>query len=130
MNDQGTVVVIDDDELIRELLKSLLAKEGYLVHEASDGLEGLQKIKDIKPDIVFCDRLMPKMSGVAVREYLQERMPETKTEFVFLTSLTDARDKHAVINLNVSDYLEKPVTPATLHACLQHLKDRNLSPSL
>ena len=124
MGNQMIALVIDDDDIIRMVMKNLLTKEGCIVEEAADGSEGLQKILEIAPDIIFCDRLMPNLSGFALLEYLEKKLPQNKADFVFLTNLTDQRDKDAVINMNVADYLEKPITPESLQACLKHLKNR------
>jgi CheY-like chemotaxis protein len=126
MNGQSVVLVIDDDEVMRLIIKDMLSQESCIVHDAADGREGLEKIKAINPDIVFCDRMMPNMSGFQLRKHLEENMPEFKGEFVFLTSLTDERDKQAVADLDIAAYLDKPVSPDALRECLESLRQRGL----
>jgi two-component system response regulator YesN len=126
MSGQSVVLVIDDDEVMRLILKDMLSRESCVVHEAADGREGLEKIKEINPEIVFCDRMMPNMSGFALRKHLEENMPEFRGEFVFLTSLTDERDKQAAADLDIAAYLDKPVSPEALRECLESLRQRGL----
>jgi DNA-binding response OmpR family regulator len=120
MTQNNRVVIIDDDEFIRFVLKKALTADGYDVHEAVDGEEGLEKIKSALPALIICDRMMPRMSGVEVLRHLQET--EFKgVPFVFLTALSDIRDKLAVCDLPVSEYLEKPFTPEILRACVKRV---------
>lgn len=126
MSRQSVVLVIDDDEVMRLVLKDMLSRESCIVHEATDGRDGLEKIREVNPDIIFCDRMMPNMSGFQLRKHLEENMPEFRGEFVFLTSLTDERDKQAVADLDIAAYLDKPVSPDALRECLEALRQRGL----
>ncbi|MFC1663555.1 PleD family two-component system response regulator [Patescibacteria group bacterium] len=62
------VLIVEDEDLIRDLLEKKLQKEGYLVSVAADGEEGLKKIREVKPDLILLDIVMPKMSGFEVME--------------------------------------------------------------
>jgi DNA-binding response OmpR family regulator len=120
MSKKTTIVIIDDDPLMRIALKTLLHKEGYEVHEAADGEEGLKKILEVNPDAILCDRVMPGMSGVALLTKLEEIGRRT-VPFVFMTTLTDPRDKSAVADLQPDGYIEKPFSIATVRACLAQI---------
>ena len=111
------ILVIEDEEALRDDLVDLLrsAPERYEVLEAPEGRTGLALIESRRPDLVICDRLMPAMAGHEVLEALRARDPEfADMPFVFLTALTDARDREAVAALNPTLYLSKPIDHGAL----------------
>jgi CheY-like chemotaxis protein len=111
------ILVIEDEEALRDDLVDLLrsAPEGYEVLEAPEGRTGLALIEARRPDLVICDRLMPAMAGHEVLEALRARDPEfAGMSFVFLTALTDVRDREAVAALNPTLYLSKPIDHGAL----------------
>ena len=111
------ILVIEDEEALLDDLVDLLrsAPEGYEVLEAPEGRTGLALIEARRPDLVICDRLMPAMAGHEVLEALRARDPEfVGMPFVFLTALTDARDREAVAALNPTLYLSKPIDHGAL----------------
>ena len=92
------------------MLLDELSVQGYDVIEAANGEEGLQKFLENEPDLVLCDRAMPGMSGYDVLSRIRGAHPQyDEVPFVFLTALTDPRDKAAVDHLRPADYIEKPV---------------------
>lgn len=104
------ILLIEDEAAVREILMDELSTQGYTVSEASDGEDGLKKFLDIKPDLVICDRAMPGMSGYDLLERIRQSHPECSAiPFVFLSALTDQRDKSAVEHLRPAAYIEKPV---------------------
>ena len=118
----ASIVLIEDEAALRELLVDELKVRGYAVNEAANGEEGLQKILKVKPDLILCDRAMPGMSGYQVLERLRNGHPQyNDIPFVFLTALGDPRDRSAVEHLGPADYIEKPVDFAVLHERLQRL---------
>jgi DNA-binding response OmpR family regulator len=104
------ILLIEDEIPVREMLTDELTIQGYKVIEASTGEEGLQKFLADEPDIVICDRAMPGISGYEVLERIRGAHPQYEdVPFIFLTALTDPRDKAAVDHLKPSAYIEKPV---------------------
>ena len=104
------ILLIEDEAPVREMLCDELSVQGHNVIEAKNGEEGLQKFLEAKPDIVLCDRAMSGMSGYDVLHNLRTVHPQyNNVPFVFLTALTDPRDKAAVDHLNPSAYIDKPV---------------------
>ena len=104
------VVLIEDEELLREMLVDELTSQGHDVVQAENGEVGLEKILESSPEIILCDRAMPGMSGFDLLEKLRSEYPQyNETPFVFLTALTDPRDKAAVEHLGAAAYIEKPV---------------------
>ncbi len=104
------ILVIEDETPIREMLLDELTVQGHRVVEAVNGEEGLLKFLELEPDIVLCDRAMPGMSGFEVLERIRGAHPQyDDVPFVFLTALTDPRDKAGVDHLRPAAYIEKPV---------------------
>lgn len=109
------ILVIEDEAPVREMLVDELAVQGYEVIEASNGEEGLDKFLQNEPDLVLCDRAMAGMSGYDVLSRIRGAYPQyVDVPFVFLTALTDPRDKAAVEHLKPTDYIEKPFDFASL----------------
>lgn len=104
------IVVVEDEDALREDLVDVLTEAGYSVSAGADGQEGLALIMSEPPDLVICDRLMPVMSGFDVLDTLRRDRPDLNgLPFIFLTALTDVRDRHAVADLNPTLYLGKPI---------------------
>jgi len=104
------ILLIEDEAPVREMLLDELTVQGHSVIEASTGEEGLEKFLEAEPDLVVCDRAMPGMSGYEVLERIRGAHPQyVDIPFIFLTALTDPRDKAAVDHLKPAAYIEKPV---------------------
>lgn len=104
------ILLIEDEAPVREMLLDELTVQGHQVVEAANGEEGLQKFLETEPDLVLCDRAMPGMSGYDVLERIRGAHPQYEdVPFVFLTALTDPRDRASVDHLNPAAYIEKPV---------------------
>jgi len=104
------ILLIEDEAPVREMLLDELTVQGHKVVEAANGEEGLKKFLEIEPDLVLCDRAMPGMSGYEVLERVRGAHPQfEEIPFIFLTALTDPRDKAAVDHLRPAAYIEKPV---------------------
>lgn len=105
-----TILIIEDEEALSSLLKTELTSLGYRVAVARDGNDGLRQIQNVEPDLIICDRAMPHMTGSQLLERLRGVYPQySSVPFIFLTAMTDQRDKTAVQNLQPYAYLEKPL---------------------
>lgn len=105
-----TILVIEDEKELCGILEDELMAQGYKVEVALNGQEGLTKLQDVEPDLIICDRSMPHMTGYQLLERIRGAYPQyKKLPFIFLTALSDPRDKHAVDHLNPTAYLEKPI---------------------
>lgn len=105
-----TILIIEDERELLNILYDDLSSRGYNVELARNGQEGLDKLQDIEPDLVICDRAMPVMSGYQLLERMRGAYPQyNNMPFIFLTALADPRDRHSVDHLNPTAYLEKPV---------------------
>ena len=104
------ILIIEDEEALCELLVDELSALGYRVSTAKNGVEGLEMIQDIEPDLIICDRAMPAMTGYELLERIRGAYPQyNHVPFIFLTALTDQKDKLAVKPLKPTAYLEKPL---------------------
>ena len=100
-----SVLVVEDDKNIQELLRLYLEKEGYAVTVADDGAQGLAKFRAIKPDLVLLDVMMPVMDGWAVCKAIRA---ESQTPIVMLTAKSETDDKIAGLKSGADDYITKP----------------------
>lgn len=115
-----TILLIEDEPEVQAILSEELNAEGYRVELASNGQDGLERIEEIQPDLIICDRAMPVMSGYELLERIRSLYPQYKDiPFVFLTALGDARDKVAVVDLAPFAYLEKPIDFDLLHRTIR-----------
>jgi CheY-like chemotaxis protein len=118
----ANVLLIEDEAPVREMLLDELSVQGHKVIEAKNGEEGLKKIFESPPDIVICDRAMSGMSGYEVLTQLRSSPVQySSIPFVFLTALTDPRDKAAVDHLAPSAYIDKPVDFTMLNKKIESL---------
>ena len=100
-----SVLVVEDDKNIAELLQMYLEKEGYAVTVASDGGQGLSKFRAIKPDLVLLDVMMPVMDGWAVCRAIRT---ESQTPIIMLTAKGETDDKVTGLRTGADDYITKP----------------------
>ena len=100
-----SVLIVEDDKNIRELLQMYLEKEGYAVTIAGDGGQGLTKFRTIKPDLVLLDVMMPVMDGWAVCRAIRA---ESQTPIIMLTAKGELDDKVAGLKSGADDYVTKP----------------------
>ena len=100
-----SVLIVEDDRNIQELLQLYLEKEGYAVTVASDGGQGLAKFRSIKPDLVLLDVMMPVMDGWAVCKAIRA---DAQTPIIMLTAKGETDDKVTGLKSGADDYVTKP----------------------
>ena len=105
------VLIADDEPDILEILKYNLSKEGYQVTTAKDGDEALDKAKQVQPDLVVLDIMMPKKTGVEVCEIMRTQPAFKDTLILFLTALNDEGTQIKGLETGADDYVSKPVSP-------------------
>ncbi len=109
-----TVLVVDDEPDLVELLQYALEAAGFRVVTASDGVSGLSMAESEKPDVMVIDIMMPRMDGVALTEQIRQRGALRTTPILMLTARTDESDEIAGLEAGADDYLPKPVSPKRL----------------
>ena len=100
-----SVLIVEDDRNISELLQMYLEKEGYAVTTAYDGGQGLSKFRAIKPDLVLLDVMMPVMDGWTVCKTIRA---ESQTPIIMLTAKGETDDKVTGLKTGADDYITKP----------------------
>ena len=100
-----SVLVVEDDHNIAELLQMYLEKEGYAVTIAADGGQGLNKFRAIQPDLVLLDVMMPVMDGWSVCKSIRS---ESQTPIIMLTAKGETDDKVTGLKTGADDYITKP----------------------
>ena len=116
------ILVVDDEDLIRKLVKDFLTKSGYEVIEAVDGSEALDKFfadKDIA--LVILDIMMPKIDGLSCAKEIKNN---SKTPIILLTAKDQERDELKGFEIGVDEYISKPFSPKVLVARVEALLGR------
>lgn len=109
-----SILIIDDEEDIRELLSYNLKKEGYSVLTAENGEIGLGIMKDQHPDLIILDVMMPGMDGIEVCDAIRNTPGYEKTLICFLTARNEDYSQIAGLDAGADDYVAKPVRPKVL----------------
>lgn len=117
------ILIIDDDQLIREVLSMIVKQDGFEVDTAEDGEVGLEKVRTFHPDLVLVDLMMPKLSGFEVIHQMQS--PDlNKIPIIVITGYSDAANEQIIREEpNVNDLLKKPVRGEVLLPRLHQLLD-------
>ena len=110
----NTILVVDDEERLRSLLRAYLTQEGYHVLSAGDGREALHLARQEKPDLIILDVMMPEMDGL---EFLKQyRARERGAPVIMLTARVEEADTVLGLELGADDYVTKPFSPRVLVA--------------
>ncbi len=111
-----TVMVVDDDKHILELVKLSLVHKNFTVLEARDGVEALEKIRVQKPDLLILDLMMPGLDGTEVCKILRQSPQMEDLPIIMLTAKTQVVDKIEGFKMGADDYITKPFNPLELEA--------------
>ena len=115
MESKGKKILIADDEPdILEIVQYNLKQEGYEVYTAKDGDDALAKAKQIKPDLIILDIMMPKKTGVEVCSILRTQPAFKDTLIIFLTALSDESSQIKGLDTGADDYVNKPISTKVL----------------
>jgi two-component system alkaline phosphatase synthesis response regulator PhoP len=118
------VLVIDDEEDIRELLTYNLKKDGHEVYASENGEKGLITLKECKPDLVLLDVMMPGMDGIEVCEAIRQMPGFQNTLICFLTARGEDYSQIAGLDAGADDYVSKPIKPKVLMSRISALLRR------
>jgi two-component system response regulator PrrA len=103
--DKPTILVVDDEPNVREMLEIGLAQHGFAVQCAADGAQALRMLPECRPDAILLDIMLPKIDGVSLVPLFRRI---TEAPIVMLSALSDARDKIAGLTAGADDYVGKP----------------------
>ena len=118
------ILVVDDEEKIRSLLKLYLEKEGYKVYEASDGEEALKCFADNKVDLIVLDLMLPGIDGMEVAKQIRKT---SMVPIIMLTARGDEIDKILGLELGADDYIVKPFSPREVLARIKAVLRRTVT---
>lgn len=122
---KNTILVVDDEADIRELIEYNLKREGYEVITAENGVEAIEQAKKHFPQLILLDIMMPEMDGIEACRVIRS-LPEFKDTFiVFLTARGEEYSEVSGFNVGADDYIAKPVKPRILMSRIAALLRRN-----
>lgn len=122
VSQKATILVIDDEEAMRDSCHQVLSKDGYVTETAVDGHSGLRKIREIKPDLVLIDLKMPGMSGMKLLEKIGDIDPNLVS--VVITGYATIESAVEAMKRNAYDFLPKPFTPDQLRIVIERGLER------
>ena len=108
------ILIADDEPDILEIVSYNLGKEGYEIYTAKDGNEAIERAKQLHPDLIILDIMMPKKTGVEVCQILRSQPAFQDTLIIFLTALSDEASQIKGLETGADDYVSKPISPKVL----------------
>lgn len=112
----ATILIVDDDALVREVLHDFLDSQGYQIGFAQNGYEALDKVAELLPDLILLDVMMPGMDGFEVCRHLKAHPQWRHIPIILVTALNDKQDMARGIEAGADDFLSKPVNSTELRA--------------
>ena len=122
MTGQSLVLVVDDDDTVREVLRRYLSRDGHRVLEASDGVTGLNLVRSHQPDLLVLDLMLPGMDGLDV---CREIRRTSTMPVIMLTALGQESDRVVGLEYGADDYVVKPFSPRELALRVGRVLDRS-----
>ncbi len=113
---QGSLLVVDDNEVNRDILSRRLAREGHTMSVACDGVEALRMMREGKFDLVLLDIIMPGMNGYQVLQHIKSDLALRDVPVIMISALNDIESVVHCIEMGAEDYLPKPFNPVLLKA--------------
>ncbi len=118
------ILIVDDEQLIRDVIKEYAILENYRVDEADDGLKALEMVRHNEYDVIIMDIMMPKMDGYKTVEEIKKIKD---IPFIMLSARAEEYDKLYGFKLGIDDYMTKPFSPKELMARIKAVTKRNTS---
>ena len=118
------ILVVDDEENLRDVLVEVLKRDGHDVHSAGDGTEGLGLIQDQRYDLVITDLRMPGLEGPALYEALRQQYPDEPPRVIFMSANTGIEDYARFLADTGEPALEKPFNLADMRQVVQQVLAR------
>ncbi|MEO3790874.1 response regulator [Nonomuraea sp. B10E15] len=119
----GKVLVVDDDEVIRQLIAVNLNLEGFEVTTATDGQDCLDRVLEVMPDVITLDVMMPCLDGWTTAEKLRTDEATSHIKVVLITARAQDDDRARGLGIGVDAYLTKPFDPAELIQVVRDLAE-------
>ncbi|MGL5194574.1 MAG: response regulator transcription factor, partial [Chroococcales cyanobacterium] len=103
------ILIVDDDVTVQLVLQDLLESEGHRITVASDGTEGLRLARELEPDLIVCDWMMPGLDGLEVCQKIKSDPELAPMFFILLTAREEVGDRIKGLNTGADDFLSKPI---------------------
>jgi Tfp pilus assembly pilus retraction ATPase PilT/ActR/RegA family two-component response regulator len=116
---RATILLVEDEDTLRRVMRDLLEQEGYVVCEARDGAEALEQVDRFAPDVVLLDLNLPNVDGYTVLAQLRSRPATRELPVLVLSARGDEDNEVRVLRLGATDFLTKPFRPRALSARLE-----------
>jgi two-component system response regulator ResD len=108
MTTNQTILVVDDEETIREVVRRYLEREGFSVIEAADGFEALDALRTESPDLIVLDLMLPGIDGLSLTQHIRQ---DRHIPIIMLTAKGEANDRIRGLDMGADDYMAKPFSP-------------------
>src|SRR5204863_193272 len=118
------VLLVDDEDSLRKVMRDLLERDGYVVTEARDGVQALDQVDRVGPDIIVLDLNLPGLDGYGVLSHLRSRPATANIPVIVLTAKGDEDNEVRVFELGADDFLTKPFRARALSARLEAVLGR------
>ncbi|MCF8044675.1 MAG: response regulator [Desulfarculaceae bacterium] len=125
MTDQWKLLLVDDEQDIREVTSLVIKDQGFEVYTAEDGVTGFEMVESVAPQIVVTDVKMPKMGGIELLRKVKEHFEDI--EVIVITAFGEMNLAIEALQLDASDFINKPIDDAALKLALSRAKERYLS---
>lgn len=125
MNNKERILIVDDEDRIRDMIKEYISIEGYIIDEASDGVDAISMFKLNNYSLIILDVMMPKIDGWTV---CREIRKTSRVPVIMLTARGEEYDKLFGFELGVDDYIVKPFSPKELLARMKAIIRRSAAP--
>jgi len=115
------ILVVEDIEVQQKLIRSILDKRGYEVFTASDGVEGLKLARDLQPDLIVLDTMMPKMNGLSVCGLLKNSLGTKDIPVLILSARKTEEDERLYTQVKADAFLPKPIDNEDFFSAVERL---------
>lgn len=125
---KGRVLVVEDEDAIRELIVFNLEQQGFETIEAADGQEALKQVEEEEPDLIILDLMLPKMDGLEVCQKIRYSKGHAHVPIIMLTARGEEVDRILGLEMGADDYVTKPFSPRELLARVKAILRRLAQP--
>lgn len=120
-----TLLIIEDDHAIREMLQRYMVNKNFVVKEAEDGEQAMDLLGEINPDLILLDWMLPDISGPQIIKKIRQNPVQKDIPIIMLTARAEENDKIEGLEVGADDYMTKPVSLKELHARVKALIRRS-----
>jgi CheY-like chemotaxis protein len=111
-----SILIVDDQDIVLSAAEAALKKEGYTVHKADNGAEGLKQAMQIRPHLIITDVVMPRMDGLEMFRALQGNQSTANIPVIALSAKAAAEEEYRLLEMGFFDFVPKPINPVRLAA--------------